>query len=318
MVLNITATCALILFVYIQLHPASNLNSFFNSNLLNWNSDDVFIISDKDDDEEMPTPIVENFLENQVLWRSSLSIECLCLFKCEYGAYLSHDKFLMVSNISALQWLNGACSSAAFQFDMESIMNRNLWSCDNLLSFLCLVCLLVEENKDITVADKMNNLSSSSFSSSCRGGVESQQLISFRYYFDTIILSNMDDRWFWDLNGDGVFQVKDVLISMLDRNLSRRNVFACPTLACPLCGSRARRISSIYSSVVLCAKDIQSLTKRDDSQKGMLSKMRVPRRDESFSWGKRRGQSMSVKDAGVISSALSSLQKFSNHGNFLH
>ncbi|GKC93453.1 hypothetical protein Tco_1158895, partial [Tanacetum coccineum] len=41
----------------------------------------------------------------------------------------------------------------------------------------------------------------------------------------------------------------------------------------------------------------------------MLSKMRVPRRDKSFSWDKRKGQSMSVKDAGVISSALSSLQK---------
>ncbi|PWA70446.1 cwfJ-like family protein [Artemisia annua] len=62
----------------------------------------------------------------------------------------------------------------------------------------------------------------------------------------------------------------------------------------------------------------QNETERDDSQKGMHAKMRVPRRDESLSWGKRRGQSMSVKDAGVISSALSSLQKFSNDGSFLH
>nr|GEW47939.1 hypothetical protein [Tanacetum cinerariifolium] len=34
--------------------------------------------------------------------------------------------------------------------------------------------------------------------------------------------------------------------------------------------------------------------------------------------GKRRGQSMSVEDAGVISSALFSLQKFSNDESFLH
>nr|GFB34885.1 hypothetical protein [Tanacetum cinerariifolium] len=27
--------------------------------------------------------------------------------------------------------------------------------------------------------------------------------------FDTVILSNVDDRWFWDLNGKGVFCVKD-------------------------------------------------------------------------------------------------------------
>ncbi|GJW32833.1 retrovirus-related pol polyprotein LINE-1 [Tanacetum coccineum] len=50
----------------------------------------------------------------------------------------------------------------------------------------------------------------------------------------------------------------------------------------------------------------------------MLAKMRAPRRDESFSWGKWRGQSMYVRDAGVISSALSNLQKFSNDGIFLH
>nr|GEY12973.1 DNA helicase [Tanacetum cinerariifolium] len=53
-------------------------------------------------------------------------------------------------------------------------------------------------------------------------------------------------------------------------------------------------------------------------QKGMIAKMRVTRRDKSFSWGKRRGRSMSVKDAGIISSALSSLQKFINDRSFLH
>ncbi|GJZ63839.1 RNA-directed DNA polymerase, eukaryota [Tanacetum coccineum] len=59
-------------------------------------------------------------------------------------------------------------------------------------------------------------------------------------------------------------------------------------------------------------------TKKDDSQKGMLAKMRVPTRDESFSIDKRRGQSISVKYAGVISSALSNLQNFINDGSFLH
>ena len=57
MVAYITPTCALLLFVYIQLHPAPKLNPFFNPNLLNWNWDDVIVISD---DEDMPTPIVEN------------------------------------------------------------------------------------------------------------------------------------------------------------------------------------------------------------------------------------------------------------------
>ncbi|KAI3523996.1 hypothetical protein L1887_02571 [Cichorium endivia] len=65
---------------------------------------------------------------------------------------------------------------------------------------------------------------------------------------------------------------------------------------------------------------------QNDSENGTPSqhgKMRVPRSDNSLSWGKRKSQSqsqsqsMSVKDASVISSALSSLQKFSNDGSFL-
>lgn len=48
--------------------------------------------------------------------------------------------------------------------------------------------------------------------------------------------------------------------------------------------------------------------------------MRVPRSDNSLSWGKKKSQSMSMKDADadVISSALASLQKFSNDGSFLN
>ncbi|CAK9183886.1 unnamed protein product [Ilex paraguariensis] len=46
-------------------------------------------------------------------------------------------------------------------------------------------------------------------------------------------------------------------------------------------------------------------------------KMRVPKLDESLTWGKRKGQSMSTKDAGLISSALSSLNKFANDGSFM-
>ncbi|GKD77499.1 hypothetical protein Tco_1340120, partial [Tanacetum coccineum] len=61
----------------------------------------------------------------------------------------------------------------------------------------------------------MNTSISSSFRRHVRGGVESQQLDQLSLLLDTVILSNMDDRWFWDLNGDGVFQVKDVR-SMLD------------------------------------------------------------------------------------------------------
>nr|GEY98180.1 RNA-directed DNA polymerase, eukaryota [Tanacetum cinerariifolium] len=41
-------------------------------------------------------------------------------------------------------------------------------------------------------------------------GAESHQLSLLTNLLDTVILSNMEDRWFFDLNGDGRFCVKDV------------------------------------------------------------------------------------------------------------
>nr|GFA61743.1 RNA-directed DNA polymerase, eukaryota [Tanacetum cinerariifolium] len=36
-----------------------------------------------------------------------------------------------------------------------------------------------------------------------RGGAETQQFEQLQLLADTVILSNVDDRWFWDLNGEG-------------------------------------------------------------------------------------------------------------------
>ncbi|GKC97176.1 RNA-directed DNA polymerase, eukaryota, partial [Tanacetum coccineum] len=170
---------------------------------------------------------------------------------------------------------------------------KDLWIGDNLLKLSFHPRLFaLEENKDISVADKMNTSISSSFRRHVRGGVESQQLDQLSLLLDTVILSNMDDRWFWDLNGDGVFQVKDVR-SMLDEaflpkmevptrwiksipikvnvfawklyldrlptrsNLSRRNV-SLPSLACPLCDHVLEDSSHLFFGCSV-AKDIQKL-----------------------------------------------------------
>ncbi|KAK1569187.1 hypothetical protein Q3G72_033611 [Acer saccharum] len=45
--------------------------------------------------------------------------------------------------------------------------------------------------------------------------------------------------------------------------------------------------------------------------------MKAPKVHDSLSWGKRRNQKMSTKDSELISSAVSSLNKFSNDGSFL-
>ncbi|GJR94069.1 RNA-directed DNA polymerase, eukaryota [Tanacetum coccineum] len=63
-----------------------------------------------------------------------------------------------------------------------------------------------------TVADKLQFSVTSSLRRSARGGVESSQLALLQTYIEGTLLSNMEDRWVWDLNGEGFFRVKDVRI----------------------------------------------------------------------------------------------------------
>ncbi|KAF7139278.1 hypothetical protein RHSIM_Rhsim07G0057600 [Rhododendron simsii] len=48
------------------------------------------------------------------------------------------------------------------------------------------------------------------------------------------------------------------------------------------------------------------------------SEMKVPKLHDSLSWGKQKRQTMSSKDSGFISSALSSLNRFANDGRFMN
>nr|GFC39055.1 RNA-directed DNA polymerase, eukaryota [Tanacetum cinerariifolium] len=50
----------------------------------------------------------------------------------------------------------------------------------------------------------------SSFFRNVRGGIEEQQLEHLVDLLDSVILSNSNDKWVSDLNGDGVFRVKDM------------------------------------------------------------------------------------------------------------
>ncbi|KAK9070780.1 hypothetical protein SSX86_011182 [Deinandra increscens subsp. villosa] len=83
--------------------------------------------------------------------------------------------------------------------------------------------------------------------------------------------------------------------------------------------SRAH-LHAIKNRIRLQTRDPQNDTE-SDSKKGTPdhhpTKMRMPRPDDSLSWGKRKSQNMSVADAGVISSALSSMQKFTSDGSFM-
>ncbi|GJY40382.1 hypothetical protein Tco_0427652 [Tanacetum coccineum] len=90
------------------------------------------------------------------------------------------------------------------------------------LSFPRLFAL--EVNKDCSVADKLNAPFTASFRRQTRGGPEAQQLEQLTNLLDSVSLSNMEDRCFWDLNGEGVFQVKDVRSVLDETFLPKENI----------------------------------------------------------------------------------------------
>nr|GEY70953.1 RNA-directed DNA polymerase, eukaryota [Tanacetum cinerariifolium] len=167
--------------------------------------------------------------------------------------YLSHDNSLCSRVISAIHGLNGQVFSAAFSSTRSSIINEvnslkdkgvdlishckirvgkgkctsfwnDLWIGDSLLKLSFPRLYALEEKKHISVADKMRTSFSFSFRRPVRGGVESQQHDHLSVLLDSIILSNMEDIWFWDLNGDGVFRVKDVRILLDEAFLPKMEV----------------------------------------------------------------------------------------------
>nr|GEW62829.1 hypothetical protein [Tanacetum cinerariifolium] len=156
-------------------------------------------------------------------------------------SYLSHDNSLWSRVISAIHGLNGQVLSTAFNSKWSSIINEvnslkdkgvdlishckikvgkgtctsfwnDLWIGDSLLKLSFPRLYALEEKKLISVADTMRTPISFSFRRPVQGGVESQQRDHLSILLDSVILSNMKDIWFWDLNGDIVFRVKDVRI----------------------------------------------------------------------------------------------------------
>ncbi|GJR45913.1 RNA-directed DNA polymerase, eukaryota [Tanacetum coccineum] len=92
----------------------------------------------------------------------------------------------------------------------ETSFWNDLWIGDASLRFMFPRLYALDTNKVCTVADKMNAPLTSSFCRTVKGGAESQQLTHIFDLLGPVILSNMEDRWVWDLNGDGEFRVKDV------------------------------------------------------------------------------------------------------------
>nr|GEV85491.1 RNA-directed DNA polymerase, eukaryota [Tanacetum cinerariifolium] len=98
------------------------------------------------------------------------------------------------------------------------------WIGDTLLKHLFPRLYALEVSKQVSVAEKFTIPVTGSFHRVVRGGAESHQLSLLTNLLDTVNLSNMEDRWFFDLKGDGRFCVKDVRCLLDDVFLPKADV----------------------------------------------------------------------------------------------
>ncbi|GJY60779.1 hypothetical protein Tco_0461436 [Tanacetum coccineum] len=85
----------------------------------------------------------------------------------------------------------------------------DVWLGESRLSLAFPRLYALETFKECTVASKFQGTLFNTFRREVRGGAETQQLTQLQSLVETVILSNADDSWIWDLNGEGTFCVKD-------------------------------------------------------------------------------------------------------------
>ncbi|GJU91759.1 RNA-directed DNA polymerase, eukaryota [Tanacetum coccineum] len=238
--------------------------------------------------------------------------------------YISQDNSLWARVISALHGSSSQVLSASFSSLWKSILNEvkslkaqgvdlishckirvgngmntsfwnDCWIGDSMLKHLFPRLFALETIKDIYVAHKFRVPITCSFRRPVRGGLEAQQLDHLMGLIESTLLSNSEDRWVWDLNGDGVFHVKDVR-NLLDEtflpkadtptrwikcipikvnvfvwkalqdrlptrsNLVRRNILI-DSLSCPICDGEPEDSSHLFFRCCL-ARDVTRLVCR--------------------------------------------------------
>nr|GEW44585.1 RNA-directed DNA polymerase, eukaryota, reverse transcriptase zinc-binding domain protein [Tanacetum cinerariifolium] len=119
--------------------------------------------------------------------------------------FLSHDNSLWYRVISGIHGSN-AQFSAAHSSLWKSIINSTNSLKEQGMDILSHFKIRI----DISVAEKLNGSLLSSFRRGVRGGTETHQYELLSSLIEPVILSNSDDRWVCDLNGQGVFCVKDI------------------------------------------------------------------------------------------------------------
>nr|GEV14576.1 RNA-directed DNA polymerase, eukaryota [Tanacetum cinerariifolium] len=183
-------------------------------------------------------------------------------------AWVSWSKVLASKSNGGLGVSSFYALNRGLLFKVGNGMSTSFWH-DRWLGDSCLRLsyprlFYLKNNKVCTVAAKMSALFVSSLRRDVRGGEESAQLSRISDLLDTVVLSNMGDRRFWDLNGDGCFHVKDVRRMLDDMLLPKSNVsfrwvkqipIKVSPISCPICYKALENLDHLLFCCDL-AKDI--------------------------------------------------------------
>ncbi|GJX01596.1 RNA-directed DNA polymerase, eukaryota [Tanacetum coccineum] len=138
----------------------------------------------------------------------SFSVGCISSCNALYPEIFRHEFEVKVLKDQGIDFLshckikigNGRCTR--FWTD--------LWIGDDCFCHKFPRLYALEVDKDCYVDIKLKVPVASSFRRMVRGGVEASQLAQLNDILGSVSVSNSEDRWVWDMNGDGVFRVKDV------------------------------------------------------------------------------------------------------------
>ncbi|GKB60561.1 RNA-directed DNA polymerase, eukaryota [Tanacetum coccineum] len=92
----------------------------------------------------------------------------------------------------------------------------DVWKGDSPFRYAFPRIFVLEQDKQITVANKLAANVSDSFRRRVRSGIEQQQLSDLVTYFESVSLFYSHDRWVCSIFGDGSFSVKDIQNSLDD------------------------------------------------------------------------------------------------------
>nr|GEU75146.1 RNA-directed DNA polymerase, eukaryota, reverse transcriptase zinc-binding domain protein [Tanacetum cinerariifolium] len=127
----------------------------------------------------------------------------------KYGG-LGVNSFYALNRALLFKWVWRFISNdGSLWFHLINAMHGNSLQVSSSCYYSPWKVILKETVKECMVADKLPGSLSLSFRRAVRGGAETQQFEQLQLLVDTVILLNVYDRWFWDLNGEGVFCVKD-------------------------------------------------------------------------------------------------------------